>query len=365
MNKLEKYERPFFFKPNRIWRAATGGFLIDQLLGSAEPEDSHFSEEWIASTTVANNGKNQQSEYEGLSTTRMPDGTNGPLFRDILKEYPKKTLNQSVFSEEKGVGVLCKFLDSSVRLPIQCHPDIPFARKYYNSEHGKTESWFILATRQINGSNPYLLMGFKPGVDQHQLAKAVQTQNISQMKQMLHKIDVKPGDAYIIPGRFPHAIGPGILLLEIQEPTDWVVAPERKCGKFELPEELMWGPLEKDIALSCFDYNGADTKENIVARTKLLSRIISQSDEATYGSLIDEQVTDCFSVRHLSITDTYSFSPDLPWYIGIVVAGGGKILYMDQSYHLKQGDTFFVSYCLEPLTYQAINEPLTMYIVSK
>ncbi|MBA3846832.1 MAG: class I mannose-6-phosphate isomerase, partial [Planctomycetes bacterium] len=233
---------PLFFQPNRVWRCYTGGLLLDRFLGRGPGQDGYFPEEWLASITRAENGEHSQGAEEGLSRLRRADGSPGPLMRGAIGD--------------ERLDVLCKFLDSAVRLPIQCHPDRAFARAHYRSEHGKTESWLILDTRRIDGEEPYLLIGFKPGIAPEAFARAVAAQDVRALEGMLNRIPVEPGDAYLIPGRVPHAIGPGVLMLEVQEPSDWVVQVERHCAGTRLSDQDMWGPLEPDVGLACFDYRG-------------------------------------------------------------------------------------------------------------
>ncbi|MCX7934673.1 MAG: class I mannose-6-phosphate isomerase, partial [Planctomycetota bacterium] len=184
---MELLSQPLFFLPNRVWRCYAGGFLLERFLGYPQPRDGHLPEEWLASTTKAENGARAQGPEEGLSRLKMADGSPGPLLRDCLPE---------------GVGFLCKFLDAAVRLPIQCHPDRAFARTHYRSPYGKTECWLILDTRTIKGVEPYLLMGFKPGISAERFCAAVEKQDSSTLENMLHRVPVKPGDCYLIPGRF-------------------------------------------------------------------------------------------------------------------------------------------------------------------
>jgi mannose-6-phosphate isomerase len=335
--------KPIFFQPNRVWRLYTGGELLDRFVGNPSPKDDHFPEDWLASTTVAVNAVHQQSPTEGISRVRMPDGSDGPLFNEILPE---------------GTNVLCKFLDSAVRLPIQCHPDKEFSRKYYHSEHGKTESWVILATRKINGEEPYLLMGFKPDVDKQKFINAVKEQDIATMENMLHKFPVKPRETYFIPGRFPHAIGSGVMLLEVQEPTDWVIQPERFCAGFELSDADMWGPLDPEIAMECFDYRG-ETKEEMLERHLMHPKILHQNSAATLESIIGPETTDCFIVERLTINPNSKFTyENTGQHLGIVTSGKGSI----GSDIIKQADRFFISEQIKTLHYEA-KEQLVIYII--
>ena len=87
---------PLFFLRNRVWRCYTGGLLLERFLGERGPVDGHFPEEWIASTTLALNGPHQQSEDEGLSRTKLRDGSPGPLLRDLILQEREACLGRAV-----------------------------------------------------------------------------------------------------------------------------------------------------------------------------------------------------------------------------------------------------------------------------
>lgn len=358
-------QKPIFFDLNRVWRCYTGGHLIDTFTSKAEPRDNHFPEDWLASTTIAMNGPNQQSVDEGLSRIKMPDGSDGPFFRDVLRQYPKETLGLKTFSDKEGVGVLCKFLDSAVRLPIQCHPDIPFAKKYFNSNHGKAESWFILDTRIINDEQPYILMGFKEGLEPDKFKEAVRTQDIAEMEQSLHRVEVSPGQMYFIPGRMPHAIGPGVFLLEVQEPTDWVIQPERFIGDTELSHSDMWGPLEPETGLDCFDYDSSDTKENILKKVSLAPFNTEKINGGIIEKIIGPKITPCFNVDRLIINDSIDAGFKDRWYLAVVTSGSCILSSGHENFKAKRGDCFFVSLDLVELIIEADGEPSEMYLVTK
>ena len=47
---------PFYrLLPNRVWRTYLGGGTLDAISGVQPPEDGHFPEDWILSTTRAVN----------------------------------------------------------------------------------------------------------------------------------------------------------------------------------------------------------------------------------------------------------------------------------------------------------------------
>ena len=134
---------PILFLPaNRVWRTYPGGKKLDAQEGKSVPEDSHFPEDWIGSTTQAVNKGREHLTEEGLSTVTI-DGVTTTL-KSLCEQHPNILLGQE-HAQKYGPNtqVLLKFLDSSIRLHIQCHPTIPFAQKHLNSDSGKTEAYVL------------------------------------------------------------------------------------------------------------------------------------------------------------------------------------------------------------------------------
>ena len=75
------------------------------------------------------------------------------------------------------------------------------------------------------------------------------------MEVLLESYPVKAGDIIYIPAKMVHAIGAGCLLLEVQEPTDFTIQPERWCGDYHLSDKQMYLDLDKETALKVFDYS--------------------------------------------------------------------------------------------------------------
>ena len=348
--------QPLFFAPNRVWRCYTGGLLLDEFLGNTPASDGHLPEDWLASCVQAINGPNTQGEEEGLSRVLLPDGTTGPLLREVIAMDPQRYLGSP-----GTVNFLCKYLDSAVRLPIQCHPDRELARQLYRSEHGKAESWLVLGTREINGDAPYLLMGFRPGISEEAFVRAVNDQDIAAMESMLHRIPVQAGDVYFIPGRFPHAIGPGVFMLEVQEPSDWVVQPEAYCAGTPLSDSDMWGPLEPAVALRCFAYEG-ESVDAMQARLRKRPQPVSVSLGGRLHRIIGEETTRCFGVDELLVESHFIPTVDAPYYLAVVTSGAGVINWESGSRAIRRGDVFFVPADMPVVEYDARGGALTLYL---
>ena len=236
------FEEPIFFEKNRVFRVYKGGKLFADFFGD-DSTDGSYPEEWVASSVRALN-EGSTDVHEGISKIK---GTELYL-NEAVEKYKSEILG-----EREDIGILTKILDSAIRLPVQAHPDKAFSEKYFSSKYGKEESWIILATRP--GAKIYY--GFKDGVTLEDFSKAVDASETDKnaFEHLLCTIDVKPGDVIYIPAKMVHAIGYGCVLLEVQEPTDFTIQPERWCGDYRLSDREMYLGLDKDIALSCFDMN--------------------------------------------------------------------------------------------------------------
>jgi mannose-6-phosphate isomerase len=320
----ELLEHPLFFNRNRVFRVYTGGRLFHDLFGD-EPIDDFHPEEWIASRVRALNA-NSTNERDGLSTVEGTD----VLFASLLSDFPQETTGGA------GFDVLVKALDSAVRLPAQTHPDKAFSRRHFQSDHGKTECWLILATRP--GAKLYF--GFKDGVTEAQLKEVVeQSENKGDaFSGLLQEVEARPGDVWLIPARVAHAIGAGCLILEVQEPTDFTIQPERWCADYRLSDREMYLGLPPETALTCFDLSL--TGEAVIARGKKIPARLEERGGYTKESLISYEDTPCFSVlRHKLATAECTLNGPA---VFVVTAGEGSIRTGLAERRIKKGDYFFL-----------------------
>jgi mannose-6-phosphate isomerase len=199
---LERLTRqPLPLLPNRVYRLWRGGALLDRLQGKAHPEDGYFPEDWVGSTTVTR--LPGRPPDEGLSQIALLDGS-GVFLKALIEAFPEAMLGSAhVESFGAELGVLCKLLDAAMRLAIQCHPDRGFARQYLHSEFGKTESWLVIGTRVIEGVPPFILLGFREGVTEAEFRRITLAQDMRAQVDALNRIEVQPGEVYLVPARTP------------------------------------------------------------------------------------------------------------------------------------------------------------------
>src|SRR4051812_8420313 len=108
--------------------------------------------------------------------------------------------------------ILIKFLDARETLSVQVHPDAAYAAANPGA-HLKTEAWYIIDAEP--GSIIY--KGLKRDIDRASLRHAIATDTI---ENALQKIPAKPGHHVYLPSGTVHALGAGVVLAEIQTPSD-------------------------------------------------------------------------------------------------------------------------------------------------
>ena len=323
------WQRPVFFKRNRVYRVYLGGKLFHDFMGDA-PEDGFYPEEWVSSTVHAMNAVSK-GPLEGIS---IVEGTDIPL-TTLLEEHREECLGS-----RKTLGVLVKYLDSAIRLPMQVHPTREFSRKFFHSPYGKAESWVVLATRP----GACIYYGFSRQVTREEFEQAVDAsmQSKTCMTDFVNRVEVRPGDVFFVPAGVIHAIGPGCLLLEAQEPSDFTVQPEHWCGEHLLSDHEMYLGLEREIANSCFDFTRYGAR--VVEEGRKTPRLVWSCENAKLESLIGPDDTDCFTVDRLSLSGGKT-TLDAPAGVCIAANGAGRVRCGDFTHTLKKGDYFFLPAC--------------------
>lgn len=228
-------DRPIRLAVNTPHRFYRGGAKILAFRGveAREGFDDYRPEDWLASTT-------RLFAEGGDGRTVLPDGT---TLADALLADPVGWLGEEhadAFGAEPNI--LTKLLDAGERLPVHSHPDRAFALRHLDCAHGKTEAWIVLDADP--GSAVWL--GFREDLDPDTLAELVEAQD-ERLLAALNRIEVSRGDTVLVPAGQPHAIGEGVFVLEIQEPTDLSVMLEH--ARFGLEEAHAFLGLPRPVAL--------------------------------------------------------------------------------------------------------------------
>lgn len=338
-----------FLESNRVWRTYPGGKKLDQMEGLDTPSDTHFPEDWIGSSTRAVNKGREHFTEEGLSKVKL--GSETMILKSLCEKEPGLMLG-SQHTEKYGANTqfLLKFLDSSIRLHIQCHPTISFAKEQLGSNAGKTEAYIILGIRE-EVQDPYIYMGFQHPPGKEEFKAMIEEQDTEAMLACFDKIPIKPGDVFFVPGGMPHAIGEGVFMIEVMEPTDFAVRIEFERGGYVLPEESRFMNRGIDFALSMFNFNPSPV-EAIREQYFCVPRVLTIQNRSTEYVLIDSQQTPCFRVNRIDVRDRFVKESE-SFYIGVISKGSGTIVIGKEAYPVKEGMKFFVPFQTTSVTFES------------
>ena len=275
---------------NRAFRSYIGGSRIDKLRGKNECISGNFPEDWTASTVRAFN-PGREDIVEGYGKT-----VDGIYIKDIVKE---------------DMPILVKLLDSDERLVIQAHPTREFAKAHMNSNVGKAECWYFIDTDE----NAHVYAGFREGITREKWTELFEKQDVEGMLGCLHRFNVKKCDCIFIPGGLPHAIDGGCLIVELQEPSDLMVIPEKKTPSGRvLADAKLHGGLGFEKMFDAFDYTGY-SEDNIRKKLMPEKRIIKENVTEIVGT----SMTDIFTMIEISGNTSYEMTSK---YAVIIVTDG-------------------------------------------
>jgi len=145
--------------------------------------------------------------------------TDGRLLRDAIAADPEAWLGRAHLDRfGTSTGLLVKLLDAAERLPVHAHPSRDFARANLGSPFGKTEAWIVVATRCESAE---VWVGLREPVAPERYRAWIEAQARDELLGSLNRVEVRAGDVVYVPAGVPHAIGGGVLIAELQEPTDF------------------------------------------------------------------------------------------------------------------------------------------------
>ena len=310
---------PLTFDPvykDYIW----GGTRIAKRYGRATAP-SRCAESWECSTRP-----------EGMSVVNS-----GPLRGRTLTDIIRDDGNGLLGTAHSGdFPLLIKIIDARERLSVQVHPDETTAG---GGGEPKTEAWYILAADR--GASLYC--GLQPGVKPETLAAAAGGNDPEAMTRLLREQPVAAGDVVFVPGGSVHAIGAGILLLEVQQNSDttYRLHDWGRTGTDGKPRELH---IEK--ALSVIDWDKAGDKTGTVAARRPVG--------GPPAGLFRTRVT-CpwFVMEETGITQPLSVSNNGHGFqILFAVSGGLKVLHDNGATELAAGSTLMIPAMLSAYTLQ-------------
>lgn len=303
---------PFKFKPvykDKVW----GGQKINTVLGQDYGPLPNCGEVWVLSgveenQTEISNGFLEGNELNDLVEVYMGELVGDRIYQKFGNEFP----------------ILIKFIDANDWLSIQVHPDDELAAERHNSL-GKTEMWYIMDAEK----DSELISGFSKKVDKEEYKAHLENNTV---KSIMNFEQVKKGDVYYMPAGRVHALGPGILLAEIQQTSD---VTYRIYDWDRIDKAGTMRELHTDLALDALDFN---------VQEKYKSEYEDEKNKT-----VDVVESPYFTTNMIHLTQAMSkdYSELDSFVIYICPEGSYKIAVDSVEYHSKMGEAILIPASVE------------------
>ncbi len=192
MNLYPLKFRPIFKK--RIW----GGQKLRHYFNKDIPPFEKIGESWELADLPHDKSVIANGELAGQTLAA------------VVAMYPEQITRDENFSQP--FPLLIKFLDAEEVLSVQVHPASQTCARLGTGQP-KSECWYIVSA----ADNAVIYKGLKKGVTRKRFAEALTTGTVAEL---LHKIPVKVGQCHFLPAGTAHTVGAGLLIAEIQTPSD-------------------------------------------------------------------------------------------------------------------------------------------------
>lgn len=202
---------PLLFRPifkDKVW----GGRALEALGKSLPPGNIGESWELVDLDSTSASGGGGGAEHSLIDNGSLA----GKPIREAIKQWGAGLLGGTKLTPAGAFPLLVKFLDAREHLSIQVHPSPAYAAAHKDC-HLKTECWYVLATSKVNGQDPVIFKGLKPGVTREMLERAVKEERVPEVMQSYPAV---VGECHNLPSGTIHALGAGVVVAEVQTPSD-------------------------------------------------------------------------------------------------------------------------------------------------
>jgi mannose-6-phosphate isomerase len=275
----------------RVW----GGRAVERAFGWTPPDGKTIGEWWNLSFRRDHPSHVAEGMFTGI-----------PL-PQLVEAHPE------LIGENQTPDLLIKILDSADRLSVQVHPDDGLAKRM-GLDSGKTECWYYLESEPDAVIYCGLAEGLSPDSFFEKVAKNPPPE---EMEKLMTIVPVREGDLSFICAGTIHAIGKGVLLMEVQQNSDTT---------FRIYD---WGrPREVHID---------ESREAVVSSRPEPARV---SDGKSDGTLVH---SDKFAMTRYRFDNKGSLPPTGKTYASITcLEGEGTLTCKDYSSAFQKGETYFL-----------------------
>lgn len=321
---------PLTFEP--IYKEKVWGGRSFESLGRDLPGDptSGIGESWeiadLATTSASGGGGN--AEYSAVA--------NGPLkgqsIRELMQQFGEALLGQGINpADDGGFPLLIKFLDAKENLSVQVHPSPEYAAAH-DDAFLKSEAWYIID----HEPGAVIYKGLAPGTTPEQLRAAIEANTDEAVVPLLNAIPARKGDCHYLPSGTLHALGAGVIVAEVQTPSDTTY------------RVYDWGRTDRELhieqAMACIDFT--DQADSQAIATPQSEDSIRVTEKATCDFFrIDEYAADGpATASDLKLTSAE---------VWMSMEGSAALQSSGSSTPIKAGQTLLVPASLDTLNFVA------------
>ncbi len=285
-----------------------GGTRLAQKYDSF-PKDEIIAESWQLSAHPA-----------GLCRVSGTD-CDGMTFDQYLLKAGKESLGWKCEPYER-FPLLVKFIDATDKLSIQVHPEDAYAMAQ-EDDYGKNEMWYILDAQE----NAFVYLGFEKDTDRGEVERRIEEGTLADI---LHKVPVKKGDSVFVPAGQIHAIGAGVVILEIQQSSN---ATYRLYDYNRKDKNGELRPLHLEKAFANISFKASTEQGKPLGPW--------QEGKGFYKQLLEQ--CKYFSVWNYRVKESVQLVMDDSSFWSVVITDGiGCIETDDRKLQFKAGDSFFI-----------------------
>lgn len=210
--------------------------------------------------------------------------------------------------------LLIKFLDADEWLSVQVHPDDTYAHSVEAASgfHGKTEAWQVL-----DGSGE-IVYGLNEPIERAELHQAALDGSIWDK---LARFSLEPGHTAYVPAGTIHALGPGLVIYEVQQRSDLTY----RLYDYGRPRELH---LEKGLDVSKLTPTPIPAVTPLTAADKttlLASRAFVLESQGLSGNKTIQAPQESFLLLTLTSGKAHWAEGELGWGDTLVIGAGQRV----------------------------------------
>lgn len=192
---------------HRVW----GGRGLEHF-GHCLPEVANVGEAWVVADLPNSTPTPPAADTPADSNIIEGGSWEGRTLHDVLSTAGRTLLGEVRASAEGGFPLLVKLLDARENLSVQVHPTPAYAQRHPGT-HVKDETWYVLHAEP----GALIYRGLRRELDPAELRQRVLDGGIVEE---LIALPVHAGDVIDLPSGTCHALGAGIVVAEVQTPSD-------------------------------------------------------------------------------------------------------------------------------------------------